>query len=366
MRSVCLNMIVKNEANVIRRCLASVRPFITHWVIVDTGSTDGTQEVIRAYLQDLPGMLYERPWKNFGHNRSEALALARGKADYILVIDADEELLVPPGFVLPTLSADAYHVLHDVDGVLYWRMGIISDRLKWRYVGVLHEYLTSDSPHAVVNLLGPRVLSHRDGGRSADQSITEKYARDAKILEQALLEEPNNSRHVFYLAQSYRDSGQLEKALDAYARRATMGGWAEEVWYSLHEVARLKERLNHSADAVLTAYLQAYQNRPRRAEPLCNLARYYREHQEYHLALLFARHALTIPKPDEVLFLDPSTYDWRCLDEYAVASYWVGQYQEAARACQELLGSGKLPEAQRQRVLENLHYANAKLARLPR
>ena len=96
--TVCLNMIVKNEAGVIRRCLDSVRPFIHHWVIVDTGSTDGTQKLIREYLADVPGELHERPWKNFGHNRSEALALARGKSDYILVIDADEELVASPGF----------------------------------------------------------------------------------------------------------------------------------------------------------------------------------------------------------------------------------------------------------------------------
>ena len=81
---ICLNMIVKNEAAVIERCLASVRAHIDHWVIVDTGSTDGTQALVRDALKDVPGTLFERPWVHFGHNRSEALALAQSHGDYLL------------------------------------------------------------------------------------------------------------------------------------------------------------------------------------------------------------------------------------------------------------------------------------------
>ena len=75
--SICLNMIVKNEAHVIERCLASARPLIDAWCIVDTGSSDGTQGKIGELMAGIPGTLHERPWKNFGHNRGEALDLAR-------------------------------------------------------------------------------------------------------------------------------------------------------------------------------------------------------------------------------------------------------------------------------------------------
>src|SRR4030095_16475872 len=109
-QTICLNMIVKDESPVIRRCLESVRPLIDHWVIVDTGSSDDTRELIREILKDLPGELHERPWQDFAHNRSEALALARGHGDYVLVIDADEVVEITPDFQLPQLTCDSYNV----------------------------------------------------------------------------------------------------------------------------------------------------------------------------------------------------------------------------------------------------------------
>src|SRR5258708_17110185 len=95
---LCLGMIVRNEAPVIGRCLASVRAVIDFWVIVDTGSTDGTQQIVAECLQGIPGELFERPWVGFAHNRTEAIGLARGHGRYALVVDADELVEVSDDF----------------------------------------------------------------------------------------------------------------------------------------------------------------------------------------------------------------------------------------------------------------------------
>ncbi len=142
-QTVCLNMIVKDEASVIERCLASVKPFVTHWVIVDTGSTDGTQDIIRRFMADVPGTLHERPWRNFGHNRNEALELARGEADYLLMMDADNSFHAPAGWHWPALGAPGYYVQMDLSGTRYQQCLLISTALPWRWEGVLHEYLTA-------------------------------------------------------------------------------------------------------------------------------------------------------------------------------------------------------------------------------
>ena len=82
-------MIVRDERATIERCIASVEGLIDCWTICDTGSRDGTADLIEARLERFPGTLHRRPWKDFGHNRSELMKLARGSAEYLLLLDAD-------------------------------------------------------------------------------------------------------------------------------------------------------------------------------------------------------------------------------------------------------------------------------------
>lgn len=345
--TLCLNMIVKNEAKIIARCLTSARPLVSTWVIVDTGSTDGTQDVIRRTLADLPGELHERPWRNFGANRTEALALAMGKAEYILIMDADDELVIPPGWQLPPLDRDAYHLQLTRGGQSMYRAQLLRAALPWRYEGALHEYPTCDREIRQAKLPGLTVRMHTDGARAADP---EKYRKDARVLEEALLAEPGNRRHAFYLAQSYRDAGEIEKSIEAYRSRAAMGGAPEEVWYSRLMVARLSERLGRPADEVIAAYLAAHEDRPTRAESLCYLAFYCRSLGKNATAYLFARAAAEIPLPKDLLFVDNQVYLCRARDEQMMAAHLTGRGEEAARLAKALLDSGHLPAGERARV----------------
>lgn len=360
--TVCLNMIVKNEAPVIRRCLESVRPLIDTWVILDTGSTDGTQDVIRDVFSDLPGALHESPWKGYDGSRSEAIDLARAEADYLLFIDADDEMEVEPGFRMPELTHDAYHVaLHD-GPLIHWRPALVSTRLPWRYVGVLHEYIDCGTPYTLGTFEGANILSVGGGARLRGEGQRKKYLRDAKVLQQGLIKEPDNSRYVFYLAQSWRDAGEPKKSLAAYDRRAGMGGFAEEVFCAHLYAARIAVELGRRPAEVIDRYLRAHESRPSRAEAIGELARYCRLNgQRWPLAYMFAQQAAQIPYPEDILFVEFEWYDWCSLDELAVSAYWTGNYEESERCNQRLLESGKVPPEHHDRVVGNLEFARQKL-----
>ncbi len=357
-KKICLNMIVKNETRVIKRCLDSVRPLIDYWVIVDTGSDDGTQEIVKQCMKDIPGELHERPWINFGHNRNEALQLAKGKADYLLFIDADEVLAYDEDFKFPSLEKDFYHIMAHFGGTSYARVQLVKDILNWQWMGVLHEYIDSSEAHTHELLKGVINVVHTDGMRSQDP---DKYAKDVKVLEAGHLEEPNNSRYVFYLAQSYKDAGDYENSLKYYQKRIEMGGWDEEIFWSMVQIGLLEQALQQPPETFLDTFAKAYHHRPTRIEPLYYLASYYRKNKNYPLGYLMASIAVKLPMTKDMLFVQKWMYDYGALLELSVCSYWIGKYDECAQICHQLLASPDLPQYVRSCVEKNLGASNSKL-----
>ena len=359
--TVCLNMIVKDEIAVLKRGLDRVRPYIDTWVISDTGSSDGTPELIERYFEEhgIPGVLRHDAWVDFEHNRNVALEAARPNADYVLVMDADDVLVTGAAFDLNALTADGYRLLHRLGELEFWKERLIRSDRPWRWEGVLHEYLTLDVPGRIDNLECDYVLSARtEGCRSRDP---DKYANDARLLETALAKAPDHARYQFYLAQSYRDAGDLDRALDAYARRAEMGGWDEEVYYARYQAASLMERLGRPWSEVLDAQLGAWRLRPSRLEALHAAIVLCRDHGLWDMAYALAVVAAATPPSKDVVFVTAEVHRWRALDERALAASWTGRFAEATRITAYLLASARAPEAERPRLERNLVHYRAQL-----
>ena len=192
--SICLVMIVKNESKVIRRCIDSVKEYINHWVIVDTGSTDGTQDLIKEIMNEynIPGELHERPWVDFGYNRTESLEYSEGKSDYRLIIDADDVLSVEEG-VNPFLNIteDSYKIKIRLNSLAYYRTQLVRGDQKWKYVGVLHEYISGPTDIKVSEEFLEGVEMHASvSGHNRDIKGKDKYYNDALIFEKAILTTP--------------------------------------------------------------------------------------------------------------------------------------------------------------------------------
>lgn len=304
--TICLSMIIRNESRVIRRCLLSVIPFIDYWVIIDTGSTDRTQEIVRETLKDIPGELYERPWVHFAHNRTEALQLAKQKGDYALLIDADEEIIANDAFFMPELTAQVYLVNIEYLRTRFHRELLVDNRLDWYWKGVLHEQIYCRAPLREVQVLENIMNQSRpEGNRSLDPC---KFQKDAELLEKVLIEEPNNTRYAFYLAQSYACGGLWSRALACYKRRAEMGGWDQEVYYSLYSVGHMQERLDYDRGTIIDTYARAYAFRPIRAEALFRMAWHYCYNRQYELAKMVCEWGLEVEYPQDSMFVEPAIY----------------------------------------------------------
>lgn len=353
--SVCLAMIVKDEAHCIAECLASVRDHISHWVICDTGSTDATADVIREALAGIPGELHRHPWVNFAHNRNAALELARDRAEYVFMIDADDQL-VCGGDADPFagLSAQCYWVDIAHGGTHYSRAQLVHRALACRFTGAVHEVLQVDGPHTADVLPGCHIVYGARGARSRDPLT---FLRDAKLLEAEIVREPDNPRHAFYLAQSYRDAGLADKALDAYLKRAEMGGWDQEVFCALYQVARLHHLMGRPWETVLPAYLAAYQYRPSRLEPLLHVARHYREAGEYALGHLFSRAVVEASFPTDALFVERGIYEYELPLEYGICCYWTGRHREAVRVNDAILARPGVPLEFRDAAVRNRQFS---------
>jgi glycosyltransferase involved in cell wall biosynthesis len=370
--SIILTLIVKDEEHVIERCLRSALPYVDKYLIVDTGSTDKTQEKIRQTAEQLgvSGFIFERPWVNFGHNRSEVLQLVRetftsdssndSKHVWAFMIDADDFLcgssdcsqlrshLAALRNQQPQKNAATLSI--HKGSIHYKRTCIFHSSVRWGYEGSIHEYPKCEDEAHIGSLAdkGYYIEARCEGARSKDPL---KYEKDAEMLSAELAVNPLNTRAAFYYAQSLRDAGQAVKAVEAYKRRATLGGWNEEVYISVLNIVRMWGDLSLLWKAAGIRRLEVAAEAMR----ICRLRSDF--NQEVYAFAAQVKDVLKEPK--DGLFIEPEYYKWIFWDEFAIFAYYTANYKESYMA--SLRAEHGCPPDHKDRIRKNVEFALDKL-----
>ena len=372
---VCLVMIVRDEEAVLPRSLASAWPFVDAYCVLDTGSRDGTQGVVRDLARRCPkpGVFACSSWKGFGKSRSEALAVARAMHTGFalsLMIDADDSFVGPPGgfLVLPPGSPGGSIQVQFVSGALTTtRTQVFARREPWVYVGVLHEFpflpppktLQEMRPRGPVAPVPPvfQVVARSEGARSQNPR---KYLDDVELLKADLARDPTNTRNLFYLAQSYRDSGQAQLSADTYRQvLANDTAWVQERYVAC---LMLVESTTLSIDdKVAVAWRAAGLNTGRRevAHALmtqCRVAKAWRL-EAYVMALYLETFGSKECLP-AFLFGRVHVYTWAFYDELCMQALHFGHLPAAIHYVQQCVDQparrSAVPPAELVRMERNL------------
>lgn len=337
-RLLGLAMIVKDEARSIAKTLESVKPFVDHIEIVDTGSTDGTQKLINRVTGKWP---HKAPFVDFSTTRNLALSRCEHHTDFVLMLSGDETLqggaeLREHCQRLLTDGAGAYHLNVQFGHVRYGSPRLSRAERQWRYKGVAHEVLVgpNDEVAPLRALDGVTVL--HDVSHKTPEAQKKRWETDLVLLGKETATNPHHARTAFYYAQTLHNLGHHDAAIQAYKRRVGLGGWREEVYESKFRIAQIFHKSGKTLSEVQAAYLDAYSFAPHRAEPLVEVAQLWFAIENHQMCFLFAQRACQLAYPTgDVLFVNERDYLFRRHDLLAISAFYVGA-KEAGRTAAEI------------------------------
>jgi len=303
-----LVLMIRNEEKILLRCLEAVAGLVDAYCICDTGSTDASCDIATEFLKTHDGCLTTEVWKDFGYNRTVSFKNAQTYLEktgwdlpttYGLLLDADM-LFVQGNLKTTKLSHEGYTVIQKAGGLEYPNTRLVRMDYNWTCRGVTHEYW--DGPTKNLPDTSCYIDDRNDGGCKSD-----KFERDVRLLEQGLIDEPENGRYMFYLAQTYNGVGKLKECIAMYKKRIAIGGWEEELWYSHYMIGKswlaLKDIPKFEA-----WMLKSHERRPTRAEPMYQLAKYFRENSQHYKAYHYTKIGLAIPMTTDALFVETDAY----------------------------------------------------------
>lgn len=358
--TVCLNMIVKDESKNIIDCLKCVVDYIDYYLIVDTGSTDNTIELIETFMEEhgkegkVISHIFEtcechpndKTWYfDFEKNRNYAIEQAQlqdetKNATYLMFMDADDRVYgkIPVGEIL-SHKLDVCQLDLHYGGMVFPRNIFMKNdpSLNIRYEGALHETLDISKVSKIKLFQGDyHIIGNSDGYCSRITDRHEKYA----LIFESILEDPNcknRSRQIFYCAQSWKDAGNIDKAIEYYKIRAEMKeGYTEERYISYYRLAQLYLQKKMDWNIIEKMCMMAYNICLYRSETLYIIQDHYKNNGNLTKAVEIGELAVKIPMPSGSLFVDKDIYNIHIPFTLAVSYYLLGKFRESYYYCEKI------------------------------
>lgn len=366
-KTICLNMIVKNESEIILDTLKNLYSYIPfdYWVISDTGSTDNTKEIICDFFKEknIVGELVEHEWQDFAYNRTKALECAFNKTDYLLIFDADDR--IKGNFVLSNLlelGMDSYNLKLGKD-FTWLRPLIINNRKRWCFKGVLHEFLSpiDEMNRGVGTLDGDYYIAPGCyGGRSKNPN---KYLDDAILLKNAIDKETDGGmicRYTFYCAQSYRDAGSsyFLDAIEWYKKVLDLENWAQEKYYSCLMIGNLYNNSKDSMNAI-KYWIKSVEYDNERIEGIVAAMECLRINGDNLLVNLLYHKFKNYNKNlgSNKLFIDRTKYNDLIEYNASICSYYVlGEKQTGYECCKKIISNNIIGAILMESTLSNIRF----------
>jgi hypothetical protein len=357
MVKLALNFICKNESHIIEKMLYSTKPIVDLIVATDTGSSDGTQDIIKKFGKDnnIPTYVFDRPFDNFENSRNHSMQklietskLLKWDLDksYGFWIDCDETLVISKDFNRKNLLKDIYMLSAHIGKMKYTRNTFFKLSKKFEWYGPVHEFIRPTqkeySPGGVIKGLYVDVKME---GASWQGNISDKYRSHASILENYIDNDRTDPRWIFYTAQSYYDSAstesksdndeRLRRSMHYYKERVERkDGFKEEIFFSQFRIGTIMKRLEEPWYLTHQELLKAYSLDPLRGESIKAIIDYYLQMGDWDKAYIYTKFSKSTfcgknPYPQRILFLDNSLYEWKFVEANVVASYYTGRKEEA-------------------------------------
>jgi glycosyltransferase involved in cell wall biosynthesis len=369
MPKLILNTIVKNESHCILTMLESAIKISDAIIIADTGSTDGTQDIIRKFGQDnnIPTYVVERPFDNFEDSRNFGMTKAReivkelgwdSNDCWTWWCDADETIIVDPKFTKDQFTNDLYMMNTMIGQMKYTRNTFARVSKPFKWYGPVHEFIICEDKNITSGLAENVHVDVKMIGNSWQGDIPAKYLSHAHILEKYINNDRKDPRWIFYTAQSYHDSAsiqdnreeneeRLRRSMKYYKERVNrLDGYPEELYYSQFRIGTIMRVLEEPWNLTHQECLKAYSMDPSRGESIKTIIDYYLQMSEWHMAYLYTKFAKENfhgknPYPTRLLFVDEALYSWKFAEAHAASCFYTGRMDEAKVCYQEILKAMK-------------------------